>query len=219
MSKKTTILISSLIVIVVLALASFWVVRNINKGGQDVNQSQNQNINKNTNQNANNNENINNSTEEVNYYEIIEPKKTDCVDNLDTACWQIFRNTEYNFEVMVPSDWIIDDQAKSYAVIVKKKSEEFYLIRINLGINQNKENKKIEDLCESDFGEEVLSCEDITINGYTFKKQIILDMGECTVYKTIKDNYIFSFVGYPFGERQEHKKIINKILSTLKFLD
>lgn len=220
MNKKDNLVIFVL-ALLIMSLAVFVVVQKIND--KNVNKNQNININKitnnNINQNINVNTNSNNTTEKVNYYEIIKAERTDCKDDLDTSCWQTFKNKKYGFEFMVPEDWEIDDQKKSYAVIVKRKSQKFYLIRINLGIIENKENKKMEDLCKSDSGEEVLSCENIIINDYTFKKQIILGMGEYTIHRTIKDNYIFSFVGYPFGKIQEHKNVINKIFSTFKFLN
>ena len=79
MNKKITIIISSLVIIAILAVVSFLVVRNGGNRGQIMNQ--NVNTNQNTNQ----------------------------VDNgeIDTSDWLTYRNEEYGYSIKYPNDWIL----------------------------------------------------------------------------------------------------------------
>jgi len=83
MNKKITILISSLVIIAVLAVVSFWVVKSVGNRWQVVNKNQNTNQNVNTDQNDNQPDN----------------------GEIDTSDWLTYNNEEYGYSIKYPKGW------------------------------------------------------------------------------------------------------------------
>jgi len=83
MNKKITILISSLVVIALLAVVSFWVVWDRGDNGGNINENQNNNENSNINENGLSN------------------------GEIDTSNWLTYENEEYGYSIKYPNDWNI----------------------------------------------------------------------------------------------------------------
>ncbi|MFA5358268.1 MAG: hypothetical protein WC310_00400 [Patescibacteria group bacterium] len=96
MFKKfiTIYLVLSILILTAGAIGVFWYTKG--KSQPSVNQPV-----------VNEVANTNQPTEDKSY-EIIPPEKTDCTDELDTACWNIYRNNEYGFEFRYPKDVVVN---------------------------------------------------------------------------------------------------------------
>lgn len=78
-------------------------------------------------------------------YEIIEPEKTDCADELDTKCWKTFVNYDYKLQLNYPAEFEYDKFDDSlyfekkyivYFLDTKKK----YNTDVTLEVEDNKNN-------------------------------------------------------------------------------
>ncbi|MBI5466112.1 MAG: hypothetical protein HY974_02375, partial [Candidatus Kerfeldbacteria bacterium] len=125
--------------------------------------------------------NINQPTgDEVVSGEIIPPTRTDCADELDTECWNTYRNTEYGFEFKYPGGWgaekSTNNQRKIYINSDTLKENEWGIINegLQLGVLISQNNSQDTDISidKFDFGMQVgplKETKDVVINSKTAK--------------------------------------------------
>jgi hypothetical protein len=119
LNKKNTIIFSSVLLIVVLGTISFFVYQGF-QNQQKLEKKKLVRIEKEKQEKAKQQElaRVEKERQEKERLEqekagqqkqkFIPSTKTDCKDELDTACWNTYRNEEYGFEVKIPMDWEID---------------------------------------------------------------------------------------------------------------
>src|SRR3989339_1485151 len=141
--------------------------------------------------------------EETTSGEIISTEKTDCTDELDTACWNTYINKEYGFSFKYPEGWEVDDVsfgANKIALFLPRKltPPQIKVTDVLITIDINNSHLLLEDFYKDGveginyFNDALGEGEKITVNGKDgwYFKDVLGMVGTNVAVMPLRNNFI-----------------------------